>query len=1241
MKTTLTKIASLILGFCMMLSMLTFPVSAADVTAEIILETTNAAPAEGELVPLEETLKVSITGAEATGYRWYAVRGDETMNYALSTEAEFVAPANMYEKYGSSTKVFCEVTYDGGTLTTPTVTMEQYVHNIPYGWDYKNGNNHYKGVPNAENSDSDYVFYVDGKGFVVLKEQNVKDSAYLVMALDAYGDIFSGDNADSKSATEWKNIYGQTGYGVDGTTTMETKLLGDGNTFDSLAEDGDATYALPEAFDAYIDMNHKWPRAVDKWGTVGEFIAGVTIPSYSEYVNYADRLGYTDNLQAVSTSTDVLLRDLYGTGDQTTTTIGKVISGRLSTSNAAGPYLLRPCFWLGKDFFEKNAIDIETAGSGVKEIIKNEAYTNKTNLKATYQAADMMNDYYSLFPEETPAEINAEIILETTNEAPTAAVPLAETLKVKVENATPTAYAWYSKGQTTDYKIGEGESFVAPANLYEKYGKATAVYCKVIYNGGTIITEPVAMEEYVHNIPYGWDYKDGNNHYKGIPNGANSDSRYIFYVDGKGFVLAKEQNVKGAAYFVMALDAYGDIFTGDNADAKSQTEWKNVYGESGFGNDNGTTMVTKLLGEGNTFESLVADSAKTYALPDAFDAFIDADHSWGYAKDKWGTVAAMTSPIAIPSYSDYVNYADRVGHIDNLRAEAGDAPVLLRDLYGTASPTTMGKIIRNGLSTSDAAGPYLVRPCFWLSKDFFEKNAIDLAKTGSKVIELIMNEEWCNRAVLQQTYIDAGKQNEYNLYLNPDVKLNVTVRKSGAAADTVKMYESLKAELAGVDGELVYTWQIQNESGWETLTSENVNANILAITPALAGKTVRARVAYQSFELVSDAIVLPAVEVFTEAPGATDAPKRLSNPENSAAERLFTVDGKGFVLLEAFDNDVISYYATTTEAYGTANYVVSGAKDAAKAYTAYGTISKDDNADSLDELIMYSGNNFAGIIGANNKKYKLPEAIVNGIYKDNTWSRYVHPDWAGSPYWVSKTSVDSVQMLSQTDFTKYSSILGYKDNVFENGGECYLLRDSSDKVGAWYTNSAVSVDGKSIQIDQWPENAGSKTPVVRPAFYLKGDFFKTTAIDDIGAAGSDVINIMKEKYFVEDLEHLYPASTLVNLGFERKLRITAQWADNDGGAVNLDTATSVTVNMLIENAHNEEQKAVLVLSVYDESGKCIGMDIVTDIVVGANDSEPINCTVSGISGGGNRKAMAMLWSDLKEMIPLSLSAQLD
>ena len=1219
MKKTLSRIYSIMLVVCMILSMLSFSVSAEEVTAEIILETTNAAPAEGATVPLEETLMISMTGATPTGYEWYSKHRSGGTDYSLGDGATFVPPASLTEQYAADS-VYCVVSYDGGSVTTEVVSIEQHSHSIPYGWDYKNGSNHYKGISNPENSDSAYTFYVDGKGFVIAKEQNVKGAAYFVVALDAYGDIFAGDNGDTKSATEWKNIYGQTGFGNADGETMVIKLLGDGNTYESLVADSTSTYALPDAFDDYIDEDHSWAYVADKNGSLRYYNAAVALPTYSDYVNYAERVGHIDNLRAEAGVQPVLLRDLYGTAGVSagTNVIGKVISNGLSTSNASGPYIVRPVFWLTKDFFEKNAIDPATAGSGVISIMTDETYTNQDAIKATYLAAGMEAEYNEYLAPKT-----AEIILETTNAAPAegVAVPIEETLMIST-NVTPTSYTWYSKGETTDYNIGSGESFVPPANLYEKYNKATGVYCVITYSGGSLTTDVVTMEEYVHNIPYGYDYKDGNNHYKGVPNAENSDPSYTFYIDGKGFVLAKEQNVKDAAYFVMALDAYGDIFTGDNAETKSATEWKNIYGQTGYGDTDGTTMVTKLLGDGNTFESLVADSTATYALPDAFDDYIDADHSWGYGSDKWGTVAAMTSSVNIPSYSDYVNYAERIGWKDNLQAEAGAKPVLLRDLYGTTSPTVIGKVISENLSTSNESGPYLVRPVFWLTKDFFEKNAIDLTTAGSGVISIMTDETYTDQEAIKATYIAAGREADYNAYLNPDVSIGYTVRKTGEAGETAKILDTLVFAVNGVSGEFEYSWQIKAESEWTAAPTANVNGDEIALTTDLAGKVIRGVAKQGDNTYYGAEFTVPALTV-TDVPGNADAPIKLANPKNSAEANKFEVDGKGFVLLEEFDNDVQKYFVTTTDSYGTANFTDSNGRMAYKSYTAYGQYSNEEN--NLGANLMGEGNDYYGLV-EDPAKTAIPAGIINNIYENALWGRYVNSDWSGTPYWVGKTTSAPIQMLSYSDFLKYPTILGWKDNVFVMDGTNYIIRDACAAKGAWSTNCVISNEGKSTEVT-------GAISLVRPAFYLETDFFKNVAIN-LDTAGSVVLATMKDKYYAEDLMHLYPISKLEEMGFTRRMFMKATWTEKNGGAVEMDTATSLKANVTVTNTNDKEQKAVLILAVYNKDNKLVKMDIKTGITISASDDTEISCTVDGITAASGNRARVMLWDSLDEMTPL-------
>ena len=56
--------------------------------------------------------------------------------------------------------------------------------------------------------------------------------------------------------------------------------------------------------------------------------------------------------------------------------------------------------------------------------------------------------------------------------------------------------------------------------------------------------------------------------------------------------------------------------------------------------------------------------------------------------------------------------------------------------------------------------------------------------------------------------------------------------------------------------------------------------------------------------------------------------------------------------------------------------------------------------------------------------------------------------------------------------------------------------------------------------------------------------------------GSAILNMMKEKYYVEDLVGLYSESRLIELGFDSTLKITDTWTDKNGSPLSAATLAS-------------------------------------------------------------------------------------
>ena len=195
-----------------------------------------------------------LNGETATGYAWKY----EGSTYVRGTGETFMVPSNFMDgdKDGSlaQKKLYCEITYSGGTVETPHYPIEKYVNYLPHSDKNKDGNNSYAMLPNKQDSAEAYTFSVDGKRFVLADSRNVNDNAYFVMALDAYGDIFNGDTTGKQSTTAWKNYKGQTGFQADSDgKTIQDYIFTTGNNFESLGSDHETRYTLPLAFKDYIN----------------------------------------------------------------------------------------------------------------------------------------------------------------------------------------------------------------------------------------------------------------------------------------------------------------------------------------------------------------------------------------------------------------------------------------------------------------------------------------------------------------------------------------------------------------------------------------------------------------------------------------------------------------------------------------------------------------------------------------------------------------------------------------------------------------------------------------------------------------------------------------------------------------------------------------------------------------------------------------------------------------------------
>ena len=187
--------------------------------------------------------------------------------------------------------------------------------------------------------------------------------------------------------------------------------------------------------------------------------------------------------------------------------------------------------------------------------------------------------------------------------------------------------------------------------------------------------------------------------------------------------------------------------------------------------------------------------------------------------------------------------------------------------------------------------------------------------------------------------------------------------------------------------------------------------------------------------------------------------------------------------------------------------------------------------------------------------------------------------------------------------------------------------------------------GKTTQITQSVNaDEGTQTiAVVRPVFYLKSDFFKSVKIDNLQNTGSKILALMKEKYWADDLMHLYDKATLRACGFKYKVNTTPTWTDKDGNPItNLSQAGSLKVSMNIENSYEDSKSAILILAVYNGDGRLLAVNMTDGINIIGKGNTMTDCVIDGLnlSGESGVWASAMLWNGLVNMNAVTASVEL-
>ena len=246
----------------------------------------------------------------------------------------------------------------------------------------------------------------------------------------------------------------------------------------------------------------------------------------------------------------------------------------------------------------------------------------------------------------------------------------------------------------------------------------------------------------------------------------------------------------------------------------------------------------------------------------------------------------------------------------------------------------------------------------------------------------------------------------------------------------------------------------------------------------------------------------------------------LSSPEENVfqlADGTAAEKEKKFILIDedpSAENTDSKYFILTYQGYGGRRFDTAS--------TAPANQQKYDMESTTNIAYWLNDTSAAGFLGTsgngtqNGKEYKLPTAIKNGINYSHIWT--TEPTEAGrmrAPYTVT----GGVSLISAAEFKHYVNKIGRWESTDTNGVS-YGYASYNNAPQFWLSRSARGGTDNQLSISRPDVDNGGRivinsmwnnTGIVRPVFWLKGDFFKTNKID-LATAGANVKLIVKGLY---------------------------------------------------------------------------------------------------------------------------------
>lgn len=539
---------------------------------------------------------------------------------------------------------------------------------------------------------------------------------------------------------------------------------------------------------------------------------------------------------------------------------------------------IRPCFYVTEDYFKENKIS--EYGSKITEIIK------EHNTKESLESLGYSEDEIGVILTDTTLTVDA-IILTGNNSYPGSVVKADFTYSDGVQercDSEKTIIRWYSSltsdGKYVEIENSQGSEYTLQGTDGGKYLKASVTlvgldglrgvekmsdgYIKVLSHLNTITpsiqssTSPFSTNEgqvAKNNAAYDFTYTDENNNLYtySLINTVKKDGEDLF------LLYSKDQY--GDVSKITSVVHINNVFNPD--DKNNIAYWLNnaFYNGEEVG--------------GGSYNSFFDQKAKEYI----------AEYNWVVEGNGMGdnhlyktTPVTQTDytamcKIALLSVSEYANYASKIGYASTSSIASSGDRVLLRSpntstsiqmkFFGSGSGNLSHQQIANELNSDgtvkkegsfeNTSNPVVVRPCFYVTKDYFANVKIDsVGEEVKKIIrQTIPKSELLNKVYTENELVEVLGYAQNSAVLN-DVSI------TGKIAQGEMLSVMLDIDNTDENTDIKYIWYAsENESdigvqiyeGKHYTVSSAITGKYLTLIVDISDKSTLEKIASETHKL--------------------------------------------------------------------------------------------------------------------------------------------------------------------------------------------------------------------------------------------------------------------------------------------------------------------------------------------------------------------------------------------------------